>query len=258
MKGIATGVAPLGGVVCAALLAAGVWAQAPQTPPLPPVLLESLAGSDSFARYCAPCHGESGRGDGPVAAALKEPPADLTSLARRNDGRFPRDRVRAYVAGSGRPVPAHGSSEMPVWGPLFSTFESDARTKARLENLVDYIERMQPPSTAANDPGALLFRTYCGSCHGANGRGDGPAAAAMREPPPDLTHFAQRNGDLFPSERVYRIIDGRDVPAHGDRDMPVWGDAFRASRGGMSDRAADARIQAIVRFLEAIQERATQ
>jgi hypothetical protein len=70
--------------------------------------------------------------------------------------------------------------------------------------------------------------------------------------PPDLTQFARRNGGMFPSERVYRIIDGRDVPSHGDREMPVWGDIFKL---GASGADAKARIDAIVRCLAGIQER---
>ena len=221
--------------------------QAAQTAP-PPVLIESLAGVDSFARYCAPCHGTAGRGDGPVGAALKTRPADLTQLARRNDGAFPRTRIADYVAGTGRPIAAHGTSEMPIWGPLFRTFESDTRAGVRLENLVAYVESLQAPTSAVHDPGAELFRTHCAVCHGRSGRGDGPLVGQLRVTPPDLTKFTQRNGGVFPSERVYRIIDGRDVPSHGDREMPIWGDAFRN----------DARTQAIVRFLEAIQERAAE
>ena len=63
-----------------------------------------------------------------------------------------------------------------------------------------------------------------------------------------------RNGGLFPSERVYRIIDGRDVPSHGIEDMPVWGDVFRRS-GDATEASVKARIDAIVRYLQAIQAR---
>jgi ethanolamine utilization microcompartment shell protein EutL len=72
--------------------------------------------------------------------------------------------------------------------------------------------------------------------------------------PPDLTQFTRRNGGMFPSERVYRIIDGRDVSSHGDREMPVWGDVFK-TLGGSSAATVKARIDAIVRYLEGIQER---
>jgi mono/diheme cytochrome c family protein len=228
------------------------------TPPLasaqqaPSILTESLAGRDSFALYCAPCHGSGGRGDGPVAPALRARPADLTTLAQRNDGALPRDRVRDFVTGTGRQLAAHGTTEMPVWGSMFRAFESDARARERIENLVTYIESIQLPSTGANDAGSQLFRTYCASCHGATGRGNGPLADQLRRRPPDLTQFTRRNAGTFPSERVYRIIDGRDVASHGDREMPVWGDIFKM---GASRPDAKAQIDAIVRYLAGIQER---
>ena len=130
--------------------------------------------------------------------------------------------------------------------------------RERIENLVTHIESMQQASSGSSDAGAQAFRTYCASCHGTSARGDGPIGAHLRRAPPDLTRFTQRNGGVFPSERLTRIIDGRDVASHGDREMPVWGDAFRATRGGLSEDAAKARIAAIVRYLQAIQERAAE
>jgi mono/diheme cytochrome c family protein len=221
----------------------------------PTIAIDSLAGRDSFELYCAACHGVSGRGDGPVAAQLRARPADLTSLARRSGGAFPADQVRDFIVGTGRALPAHGTTEMPVWGPMFRAFESDARARERIGNLVAYIESIQLPSTGPGDSGNQLFRTYCATCHGANARGNGPLADQLRNPPPDLTQFTRRNGGVFPRERVYRIIDGRDVPSHGDRDMPVWGDIFKTMSGNSIQAAVKARIDAIVRYLEGIQER---
>lgn len=218
----------------------------------PQVLTESLAGRDSFDRYCAPCHGVGGRGDGPVAAALKARPSDLTRLASRNNGSFPADRVSAFVTGTGRALPAHGTAEMPVWGPTFRAFEADARVRERIKNLVSYLGTIQQPTSAPDSQGAQLFRTHCASCHGPTGTG---GAVGSRQGPPDLTSFTARNGGVFPSERVSRIIDGRDVPSHGDRQMPVWGNAFRTSREGLSAEDVRSRIAAIVAFLEAIQRR---
>jgi mono/diheme cytochrome c family protein len=220
----------------------------------PRVLIDSLAGRDSFERYCAACHGDEGKGDGPVATELRTRPADLTLLARRNNGAFPRDAVREFITGMGRPLAAHGTTEMPVWGPMFRVFESDARVRARIDNLVTYIERFQRPSTVPDDLGSQLFRTHCASCHGTDARGNGPLAEHLRHAPPDLTQFTKRNGGTFPSELLYRIIDGRDVPVHGDRDMPVWGEAFRAVAGSNA-AAVKARIDAVVRYLQGIQER---
>lgn len=225
----------------------------------PPLAIESLTGRDSFDLYCASCHGTTGAGNGPVATALRTRPADLTSLARRNGGTFPRERVAAFIEGAGRPVPAHGSGDMPVWGTIFRGLEpSDARTRVRLANLVAYVESLQvsPIAAGAASPmsGPELFRRYCASCHGASGRGDGPLAGELRRTPPDLTKFSARNGGVFPSERLRRIIDGREVAAHGDRSMPVWGDVFRRQKDA-DEQTVATRLDALVAFLQALQER---
>jgi mono/diheme cytochrome c family protein len=233
-------------------------AMAAQTAPPPPSFLgDSLIGKDSFEAYCASCHGNDGRGNGPVARALKATPADLTMLTSRNHDVFPRDRVKGILNGAGRTVAAHGTTEMPIWGPLFRAFESDARVRVRIDNLVGYLETLQASPGRIAESGAALFRTYCASCHGADGRGAGPRSDHVSRVPPSLTSFAVRNGGVFPAERVRRIIDGRDVRAHGSFEMPVWGNAFRRTREGLTEEAAAARIEAIVRHLEAIQERAT-
>lgn len=223
----------------------------------PAFLGDSLVGKDSFEAYCAACHGSDARGGGPVARSLKGMPADLTALASRNREVFPRDRVRATLTGTGRTVAAHGTTEMPIWGPMFRAFESDARVRVRIDNLVNYLETIQARSSESRESGATLFRTYCASCHGTDARGAGPMTTQLRRLPPSLTSFAVRNGGVFPSERVRRIIDGRDIPAHGTLEMPVWGDAFKRTREGLSEEAAAGRIDAIVRYLDSIQERAT-
>ena len=105
----------------------------------------------------------------------------------------------------------------------------------------------------ASVEGADLFKTHCASCHDITGTGHGPMAPALRRAPTNLTLIAKLNGGMFPAARVRRIIDGQDVESHGDRDMPVWGDAFRTTRKGRSQESADARIAAIVRYLESIQ-----
>jgi hypothetical protein len=77
----------------------------------------------------------------------------------------------------------------------------------------------------------------------------------MRRSPPDITGLALANGGVFPVERMTRIIDGREVESHGDREMPVWGDAFKSVRGGGSDEAVRSRIQAVLAYLQSIQKR---
>jgi mono/diheme cytochrome c family protein len=231
--------------------------QAQTAAPPPAFLGDSLVGKDSFEAYCATCHGTDARGGGPVVSALKRMPPDLTTLTSRNRDLFPRDRVKAVLTGAGHTVSAHGTTEMPIWGPLFRAFESDARVRVRIDNLVNYLESVQSRSSQPGESGAALFRTYCASCHGTDARGAGPITSQLRRLPPSLTSFAVRNGGVFPSERVRRIIDGRDIPAHGTFEMPVWGDAFKRTREGLSEQAAAARIDAIVRYLDSIQERAT-
>ena len=231
-----------------------VRAQAP--PPAP----DSLTGSVSFDLYCASCHGRQGRGDGPAAAALRSRPADLTLLSRNNRGVFPRERVIDVIEGSAR-SPAHGTSEMPVWGPTLRALDaSDARVPPRFQNLVAFLESIQQPaaplSAAAAAPpvdGAMIFRFYCAACHGATGRGDGSMAGQLRTMPPNLATLARRNGGVFPAERVRQVIEGAGPAAHGSRDMPVWGPLFeRLSVGGTSGQD---RINAVVRYLQQIQER---
>lgn len=80
---------------------------------------DEATGEQLYRRYCASCHGESGRGDGPLAASLAPPPSDLTRLASRADGRF--DETAVMMAIDGRRVVAqHGPREMPVWGAVFA------------------------------------------------------------------------------------------------------------------------------------------
>jgi mono/diheme cytochrome c family protein len=114
--------------------------------------------------------------------------------------------------------------------------------------------QVAPPSTLElRALGRTLYLNHCASCHGASARGDGPVADSLRVRPPDLTQFARRNGGVFPSAQATRIIDGRDVGAHGSVEMPVWGNAFRATAS--EPDAARHRIEAIVHYLESIQER---
>jgi mono/diheme cytochrome c family protein len=111
----------------------------------PSLVIPSMAGQDLFSFYCSSCHGRDGKGNGPVAPVLKVPPADLTTLRRRNGGIFPKERLVGFVAGGGTMLSgAHGSNEMPVWGPIFMTLDpSDRLTVIRIENVVQYLETIQ-------------------------------------------------------------------------------------------------------------------
>jgi mono/diheme cytochrome c family protein len=112
----------------------------------------------------------------------------------------------------------------------------------------------KPPAAVAVVSGAYAFRTYCASCHGTDGRGEGPLTDSLRFHPPDLTLIAKRHGGEFPTEKVVRIVDGRNpVKGHGGPDMPIWGDAFRNAETGYDDATARAKIRGVVDYLKTLQ-----
>ncbi|MGH3055568.1 MAG: c-type cytochrome [Gaiellaceae bacterium] len=102
-----------------------------------------LSGAGMFKEHCAVCHGKDAKGGGPAASELKQAPADLTTLAKRHNRIFPDDYV-ANVLRNGVKAPAHGDAEMPVWGPLFSSMDSDpAIMYMRISSLVSYVKSLQ-------------------------------------------------------------------------------------------------------------------
>ena len=101
--------------------------------------------------------------------------------------------------------------------------------------------------------GDELFKTYCAVCHGPGGKGDGPAAEALKKRPADLTQLSRKNGGKFPGLEVKNYINGMDtVAAHGSRTMPIWGDIFSQMPAGKEDQAAF-RIAALVKYVEQMQ-----
>lgn len=103
----------------------------------------TLNGVDLFKEYCAVCHGNDAKGDGPAADALKKRPADLTQLARKNGGNFPELHVMNFIKGQDV-VAAHGSRDMPIWGSIFSQMSSNPDlVQVRTYALLKYIEEMQ-------------------------------------------------------------------------------------------------------------------
>ncbi len=112
------------------------------------------------------------------------------------------------------------------------------------------------PSELLVKGGADLYARHCASCHGTEGKVDGPVAESLRFPPSDLTRIAARRNGAFPRAELARFIDGRfAVAAHGTRDMPVWG--FQFGKGIQSDSTAEeivrGNISVLLDFLESIQ-----
>lgn len=124
--------------------------------------------------------------------------------------------------------------------------------------------RAQMPSSSS-DFGRFLFQANCAVCHGMSGKGDGPLAGKVdTRGGADLTTLAKANNGVFPLERAYQVIDGREeILVHGSRDMPIWGTTFleRLTGEGMVELPwgrefyVRVRILALVDYLSRIQQR---
>jgi|CXWL01.1.fsa_nt_gi mono/diheme cytochrome c family protein len=109
----------------------------------------------------------------------------------------------------------------------------------------------------APSSGAVLYARYCASCHGVTARGDGPVAAALRTPAPDLTGLARRTGGHFDEPALIAVIDGRRlVQAHGPREMPVWGAVFdeELAEQPHTERTTLLRAQVLADYLHTLQQ----
>lgn len=114
------------------------------------------------------------------------------------------------------------------------------------------------------DLGKREFDTNCASCHGVDGKGNGPIGELLRRSPPDLTQLAKKNGGVFPMTRLFDVIDGGNVPSHGTREMPVWGREFRIqdaeyyieARGNYDSAAlVRARVLTLLEYINRLQVR---
>jgi len=106
--------------------------------------VDPTSGKELYGAYCALCHGPEGKGGGPFSPQLKVAPPDLTQLLKNNHGQYPEMRVREAIDGEfGKP--SHGSSEMPIWGPVFRSMAHGKRDSAqvRINSLVKYVESLQ-------------------------------------------------------------------------------------------------------------------
>ena len=110
--------------------------------------ISSSSGKEMFQRYCTPCHGQSGQGNGPAASAMRVPPANLTRLAANHGGNFPGAEVAQALRAGPTPTSnanVHGSETMPIWGRVFSALsnQDNALVELRIHNLVEYRQSIQ-------------------------------------------------------------------------------------------------------------------
>jgi mono/diheme cytochrome c family protein len=246
--------------------------------------VRKLSGLQMYEQLCSSCHGVSGRGDGPVASLIKIGIPDLTRIAYRDGGEFPTEDVRRAIDGRWDRR-AHGARDMPVWGwQLYgSASVNDADERAHVDSMIDrlveHLRSIQVEGTmlrlrfmtlvllfASSVPawsadyvsmsGKDLYERFCASCHGSEGRGDGPVAGYFTVEVPDLTLLARRARGAYPRERVARIIDGRHIiAAHGSRTMPIWGeDLSRSNRGDPNaEQATRVLIERLTDYVAGLQ-----
>jgi mono/diheme cytochrome c family protein len=138
MKNFATRLVIAGGLMAIVAATTGVAAQsASQTTE------QAFSGMTLYDRYCVTCHGTSAKGDGPLAAQLRKPPANLTLLAQRNGGVFSAEMVARIIDGR-KPLAGHGGGDMPVWGDAFGrTSDGPDTTPQKITALVAYLQSLQ-------------------------------------------------------------------------------------------------------------------
>jgi len=109
---------------------------------------------------------------------------------------------------------------------------------------------MKPTSAAS---GQEMYATYCAACHGKDGKGNGPAAEALKVPPTDLTILSKNNGGKFPAMKVSSTIRGEaNLPAHGSKEMPVWGKLFMSISHGHASEVQQ-RVANLTSYIESLQ-----
>lgn len=131
-------------LLCLACLAMAQTEPAQNIKKVPVRPTSAASGEEMYKQYCAVCHGKGGMGDGPAASELKHQPPDLTTLAKRHNGKFPGNYVVAVLR-FGVKAPAHGTSEMPIWGPLFSSVSGSDKAQVQMRefNISRYLETLQ-------------------------------------------------------------------------------------------------------------------
>jgi len=110
-----------------------------------------------------------------------------------------------------------------------------------------------PVAATSPTSGQEMYKTYCAVCHGADGKGNGPAAEALKVPPTDLTMLSKNNGGKYPSMKVSSAIRGEaNLPAHGTKEMPVWGQLFWSMSHGHEGEVQQ-RVVNLDKYIESLQ-----
>jgi len=129
------------------------------------------------------------------------------------------------------------------------TVAAQDQTQGRPEKVIKHV----PVKSTSPVSGKDMYKAYCAVCHGTDGKGGGPAASALKIPPADLTLLSKNNGGKYPSLKVSATIRGESaLPAHGSKDMPVWGALFWSMSGGHEGEVQQ-RTANLSRYIESLQ-----
>lgn len=142
-----------------------------------------------------------------------------------------------------------------IWTGLLSCaclFSVTMLTKAQQSQTT--IKKAPIQRTSANS-GVEMFNSYCAACHGKDAKGNGPAVAALKVPPPDLTTLSQRHGGKYPAMYVESVLTfgAENFPAHGAKEMPIWGPLLGSISGGVNAPQTALRIHNLNDYIEGLQ-----
>lgn len=116
------------------------------------------------------------------------------------------------------------------------------------------VKHVPAPLTSAAS-GSEMYKAYCAACHGTDGKGNGPAASALKVPPTDLSTLSKSNNGKFPAAKVASSIRGEaDIPAHGSREMPVWGKVFWSMSHGHESEVQQ-RVSNLNSYIQSLQSK---
>jgi len=132
---------------------------------------------------------------------------------------------------------------------MISAFAVAQAAPAQTAPTVKHVPITNAPSNSGQD----MYESYCAVCHGKGGKGDGPAAPAMKVPPTDLTMLAKKAGGTYPASHVAAVIRGQaTLPSHGSEEMPVWGKLFSSISEGHESQVQQ-RVANLTKYIETLQ-----
>ena len=132
---------------------------------------------------------------------------------------------------------------------VFTCTVAAQETPAQPEKAIKHVPIKATSPVSGND----MYTAYCAVCHGADGKGGGPAASALKVPPTDLTLLSKNNGGKYPALKVSSSIRGESaLPAHGSKDMPIWGHLFWSMSSGHESEVQQ-RVANLTKYIESLQ-----